>query len=190
MQHRENRFGQEIKPTPVNGIDKTTNAAVLLVGADGCPFLGPGKETRGCLTGGTGRHAERGKPRFRLIDVGAGHIFCDRSKWLSLFGDQRCHPIFICKTDPAIRRGFHHFGLRRFPFNHGQFHQILIFCLRQLSICAADDAFMQHKEILKRAGLAMPCHNAVGGKTHIGSGVVLHSFPNGEHVIRVNADGA
>ena len=190
MQHCENRFCQEIEPAPINGIDVSANTAFVLVSANGCPFLGPGEQPRRCFTGRARCHTQGGQAGFGLVDIGAGHVFHHRSERLALFRDQRGHPVFVSKSNPAIGRGFYHHGLGRFTVNHRQIDQVFVLRLGQFAIGAADNAFVQHKEILKRAWLAMACHNPVGGKTHFGGGVVLHRFLNREHVVFINADGA
>ena len=189
MQQRKDRLGQEVEPAPVDRIDEPSYPALVLIAADGFPFLGARIKPGADLGTGAGGNGHDIMAHFSLIDVVLRHVFGDGRPRLALFRDQRRHPVMVGKADPAIGGGGLLFGRQRLALGHGEISEIGVIHFAEGAIGAAHQPFVHDVGVLQ-LGQAMARNNAIGRKTRFGGACVVHLVGDGEHEIRINADRA
>ena len=102
--------------------------------------------------------------------------------------NQRRHPVFVGKADPAIGGSVGFLTLR--AFQRGQAGDVVIVDLDQFAIRAADHAFMQHEKVLQIGGSAVACRLSIGRKAGCGGAGIGHGIGHGEQILLVHRNFA
>ena len=123
-----------------------------------------------------------------MVDVAGRHVTRDRGERLRFTGDQRGHPVFICKADPAVFRDIDHFRRGAFTLDKIQIREVVIGKFVQCAVRFANHAFMKNEEVLQIRGQPVARNDAVGRHAGGGIGRVFDRLRDLEHEVFVDRD--
>jgi hypothetical protein len=184
------KIGLVRKKNQPQSIEEPVDVFLVLVAADGGPFLGPGEEAAVGGDGRSGRKAEGGLHRLCLEDaalrVELGHGLEGRAG----IGDERRHPVVIGKAEPAAIGDLFDLRGRALTRVEIEFLEILVAQFHERAIEHADHPLVEDEEILEIGRAAVAGDDAIGREADRGRALVLDRLAHGEHVIGVDADFA